>query len=88
MTITIYVPQATLDRVQSEAQASGKDLDTFVLEAIEAKLARRKRTLADVLQPIHEAVEASGLSERAVETLLEQELKAHRSERHAGLTKP
>jgi hypothetical protein len=88
MTITIHLPEATLERVQTEAQASGKDLDTFVVEAIEAKLARRKRTLADVLKPIHDAVEASGLSEVEVQTLLEQELKAHRSERHSGSTKP
>jgi hypothetical protein len=85
MTVTIHLPQAMLDRAQAEAQASGEDLDTFVKEAIAARLARRKRPLAEVLKPIHDAIDASGLSEVQVEGLLEQELKAHRSERHSSM---
>ena len=81
MTLTIHLPQTTLERIQAEAKASGKDVETFVLQAVEAQLARRKRTLADVLGPMHDAVEASGLGEDQVQKLLERELKAHRAER-------
>jgi hypothetical protein len=84
MTLTINVPQATLTRLQAEAKATGKDVDTFVTEAIEAKLARRQPTLAEVLKPIHGAVKASGLSEAELESLFEEELKAHRAERHSS----
>ena len=84
MTVTIELPQATLARLQAEAQASGKDLDTFVMEAIEAKLAKRQRTFAEVLKPIHDAVQASRLSEAEVESLFAQELKAHRAERRSS----
>jgi predicted DNA binding CopG/RHH family protein len=87
MTITINLPPDTLAGLKAEAQASGKDVDTFVREAIEAKLARRKRALADVVKPIHDAVTASGLSDAEVESLLEQELKAHRAERRSGAAK-
>jgi predicted transcriptional regulator len=83
MTITIRLPEPVLHRAQSEAQSSGKTLDVFIKEAIEAKLARRNRTLSEVFEPIDRAVEASGLCETEVEVLLEQELKAHRLERRA-----
>ena len=81
MTLTIHLPQTTLERIQAEAKASGKDVEAFVLQAVEAQLARRRRTLAEVLAPIHDAVEASGLDEVAVTALLEKELKVDRAER-------
>jgi hypothetical protein len=81
MTIIIHLPEAMLERVQAAANASGKDLDTSVVEAIEPKSAGRKRTLADLLKPLHDAVETSGLSEVEVQTLLEQEFEAHRRNR-------
>src|SRR5262245_58818098 len=79
MTITIDLPPATLTLLQAEAQASGKDVETFVKEAIEAKLHRRKRTFAEILKPFHDAVEAGGLSEEEITSLLEQELQAYRN---------
>jgi hypothetical protein len=84
MTVTIDLPPATLTRLQAEAQASGKDLDTFVTEAIEARLARRSRVFSEVLKPIHDAVRAGGLSDADVESLLDQELKAQRAERRSS----
>jgi hypothetical protein len=88
MTLTIELPQATIERVQAEAQARGMDVAAFVREAVEAKLSRPKRTLAEVLNPIHDAVEASRFSESEVNALLEHELKARRTERRSGRAQP
>ncbi len=87
MTIKVDFPPATLERLQVEAQASGKDVETFVREAVEQQLSRRKQTFAEILKPIHDAVDASGLSEAVVDQLLEGELKAVRTERRASRDK-
>ena len=84
MTITINLPPATVEQLKAEAQATGKDIETVVREAVDAKLARRKQTFAEVLKPIHDAVEASGMSEEQVDALLDQELKAVRAERRSA----
>jgi predicted transcriptional regulator len=88
MTITINLPPATLEQLKAEAQATGKDVDTVVREAVEAKLARRKQTFAEILKPVHDAVEASGMSEEEVNGLLGKELKAVRAERRSAQSKP
>ena len=88
MTIKVDLPPATFERLQAEAQASGKDVETFVREAVEQKLARRKRTIAEILKPIQDAVDASGMSEQDVDELLEGELRATRAERRASGQRP
>ena len=88
MTITINLPPATHEQLKAEAQATGKDVETVVREAVEEKLARRKRTFAEILKPIHDEVEASGMSEEEVTALLEKELNAVRLERSSAQTKP
>jgi hypothetical protein len=88
MTLTIHLPEATIERIRAEAQASGKDVETFVKEAVEARLARRGSSLAETLKPLHDAVAASGLSEDEIDALLEQELKAQRAERRAIREQP
>jgi hypothetical protein len=88
MTIQVEFPPATLERLQAEARASGKDVETFVREAVEQKLARRKRTFADILKPIQDAVDASGMSEQDVDELLESELRTTRAERRASRQGP
>ena len=88
MTLTINLPPATLEQLKAEAQASGKDVETVVREAVDAKLARRKRTFAEILKPIHDAVEASGMSEGDVDELIDTELKAVRAERRSSQAKP
>jgi predicted transcriptional regulator len=88
MTITINLPPATLDQLKAEAQATGKDIETVVREAVESKLARRKRTFAQILKPVHDDVEACGVSENDIDSLLLAELKAVRDERHATQAEP
>ena len=83
MMITINLPPSTLEHLKAEAQATGKDIDTVVREALEAKLARRKRTFAEILKPVHDAVEAGGMNEEDVNSLLKKELNAVRAERRS-----
>ena len=87
MTLTINLPTATLDQIRAEVRATGQDVETFVLEAVESKLARRQ-TFAEVLKPIHEATAASGMSEDEATALFDQELKNVRSERRSAQVQP
>lgn len=68
MTLTIDVSPATLEQLKAEAAATGKDIQTIVREAVEARFARRQ-TLAEILKPIHDEVEASGISEHELEAM-------------------
>lgn len=88
MTLTINLPLATLEQLKAEAQATGKDVETVVREAVNAKLARRKRTFAEILKPIHDAVDASGMSEDEVHALIDTEVKAVRAERRSNQAQP
>jgi len=70
MATSITFPPATLSRLQAEAEKRGKNINTLVIEAVEAKLARSHLTFQDVLRPIQEAV-----------AFFAQELAAMRAER-------
>jgi hypothetical protein len=87
MTTTIKFPPATLSRLQAEAQKSGKDIDTFVTEAVEAKMLFSDVSLQDAMRPIQEALAASGLSPEEAEAFLAQELATMRAERKSSLGK-
>jgi hypothetical protein len=84
MTLTIDLPQATVDRIRSEAQASGKDVATFVREAVEAKLVVSGLSFRSILDPIHQEVAGSGISEEALSALVDQEIAAARAEQRAS----
>jgi hypothetical protein len=84
MTLTIDLPQATVDRIQSEAQASGKDVATFVREAVEAKLVVSGLSFRSILNPIHQEVDGSGISEAALGAFIDQEIAAMRAEGRAA----
>jgi hypothetical protein len=83
MTITVNLPPATIEELKAEAAATGKDVEKLVREAVQTKLARRKRTFADVLKPIHDAVAQSGISEEEAQALVDKELEAVRKERRS-----
>jgi len=84
MTITINLPEAKLEELRAEAEATGKDVETVVRDAVDARLARRKRTFAEVLKPIHDAIEASGMNEGQVTELFDKALKDVRAERRSS----
>lgn len=88
MTITINLPPATIEQLQAEAQATGKDVETVVQEAVEAKMALSHVSLLEVLRPIQEAVAASGLTPEEAETFFERELSALRAERKSSSGNP
>ena len=88
MTITVNLPPATIEQLEAEAAATGKDVEKLVREAVQTKLARRKQTFAEVLKPIHDAVDESGMSEEDVQTLLDKELKAVRKDRRSSQGTP
>ncbi len=88
MTITINLPPAKVEELQAEAEATGKDVETVVRDAVDARLARRKRTFAEVLKPIHDAVDASGLSEEETTGLFDQALADVRAQRRSGQAQP
>ena len=87
MITSIKFPPATLSRLQAEAEKSGKDLDTLVTEAVEAKMALAHLSLHDVLRPINEEIAASGLAPEEAEAFFEQELSAMRAERKSSAGK-
>ena len=88
MTITVNLPPATIEQLEAEAAATGKDVEKLVQEAVETKLARRKRTFAEIHKPIHDAVDESGMSEEDVQALFDKELKAVRKDRRSWEGKP
>jgi len=84
MTITINLPSATIEKLKIQAAASGKDVDTFVREAVEAKLAVAGRSFRDIMEPVHKEVAASGMSEDDVDTLVDEAVADARATRNAS----
>jgi hypothetical protein len=83
MTITINLPPATENRLRAEARATGKDIGTLVLEAVEARLSISELSLRDILGPVHEDFRQSGMSEADLDALLDETLAEVRTERRS-----
>jgi hypothetical protein len=81
MTTTINFPPATWSRLQAEAEKSGKDINTLVTEAVEARLAISGCTFREILEPIHRQVEQSGISDDEVDQLADQAVAEARANR-------
>jgi hypothetical protein len=81
MTITITLPAATEERLRAEAEATGKDLSTLVLEAVEARLLLPRLSLRDILATVHEDFRQSGMTAAELDTLLEESVAESRAER-------
>jgi hypothetical protein len=84
MTLTITLSPATEDRLRAQAQATGKDIGTLVVEAVEARLSLSKLSLRAILAPVHEDFRKSGMSESDLDTLLRETLAESRAERKSG----
>jgi hypothetical protein len=84
MTITINLPPATEDRLRAQAEATGKDLGTLVVEAVEARLALTQPSLRDILAPVHEDFRKSGMTEAELDSFLQASLAKGRSERESA----
>jgi hypothetical protein len=81
MTLTIKLPAATIQKLQAEAAASGKDVDTLVREAVEVKLAVSGRTFREIMAPVHEEFRKSGMTEDELNTLVDDAVANARAER-------
>lgn len=84
MSITITLPPATEERLRAEAEATGKDVDTFVAEAVETRLSLSTMSLRDILAPVHEDFRRSGLSDGELDALLGESLDESRAGRKSG----
>lgn len=71
MTITVNFPPATIEKLEAQAAASGKDVETFVREAVEVKLAVSGRPYREIMAPVHEDFRKSGLTEEELESLVD-----------------
>ncbi len=81
MTLTVNLTPTTIEKLRAESAVTGKDVDTLVQEAIDSKLTERKRSLFEILKPIHDEVERSGISEADLDALIEHEIEAARAEK-------
>lgn len=81
MPLSITFPPATLEKLQAQSAACGKDVETFVREAVEAKLVVSALSLSEILAPIHEEIEASGMTEEEIDALAEAAVARARSKR-------
>ena len=81
MTITINLPPATEQKLHAHAAATGKDVETFVREAVELKLALSDHSFRELLGPLHREVEESGIAEEQLAGWVDGEVAAARAER-------
>ena len=87
MTITITLPLATEERLRAQSEATGKNISTLVVEAVEARLSLAQLSLRDILAPAHSDFHASGITEGDLDTLLQESLDESRSERKSAPAK-
>ena len=88
MTITITLPPATEERLRAQAEVTGKDVGTLVVEAVDARLSLSTLSLRDIVAPVHEDVRKSGMNDKELESLLGDALKKTRSERSRSPRSP
>jgi hypothetical protein len=84
MTLSINLPPATIQRLQAEAAASGKDVETLVREAVEVKLAVAGRSFRDIMAPVHEDFRKSGMTGEQLDSLIDEAVTDARAERKAS----
>ena len=76
-TITVKIPDPTVERLRRQAQAAGKPVEQFVSEVLEAQAAPAK-TLRDISSSVHKRFLESGMSEEELADRLEREDHAAR----------
>jgi hypothetical protein len=84
MTITINLPPAAEEQLRAQAEATGKNISTLVVEAVQARLALAHLQFKDILAPVHAEFEQSGMTEVDLSALLENSLEQSRSDRRSA----
>ena len=87
MTITITLPPATEEQLRAQSEATGKNISTLVVEAVEARLSLAQLSLRDILAPAHADFHSGGMREGELDTLLQESLDESRSERKSAPAK-
>lgn len=62
MTITIDLSPDTAEQLRAHAEATGKNVSTLVVEAVQARLALAQLPFKDILAPAHRDFERSGMT--------------------------
>lgn len=88
MTITITLPPAIEERLRAQAEATGKNISTLVVEAVEARLSLAHLRLRDILAPVHADLHGSGMTDVELDTLLQGALDESRSARSPSSGSP
>jgi len=80
MTLTIELPAQDETRLAEKARAAGIDVPTYVERVLRAEASRRP--IEETLKPIHDAFDASGMTEEELGDLLVKAKKEMRRDRH------
>jgi len=88
MTFTINLPAATVEKLHAQAASSGKDVDTFVREAVEVKLAIAGHSFRDIMAPVHNDFRKSGMSEDELNALISEAVTEARVTRKTTRNQP
>ena len=81
MTISVTLPPATEKRLLAESEATGKNINTLIVAAVEARLSLSDLSLRDILAPAHADFQRSGMAEAELEAFLQESLDESRTER-------
>ena len=84
MTLTIDLPPAILEKLQAQAVATGKDVETLVREAVEVRLAIAGHSFRDIMAPVHEDFEKSGMTDDELGRLVDEAVADARAARGAS----
>lgn len=82
-TLTIHLPKDVSLALEDKAKISGKGVAAYVEDLLERQA--RRQSLDDILAPIRNGFEESGMSESDLEKLIDDEVKAVRAERRKRL---
>jgi hypothetical protein len=75
MAITITLPPATEAWLRAEAEATGKNIDILIIEAVQSRLRLSDLRLRHIRAPVHADLQESGLSEAELNELLRESLE-------------
>lgn len=71
MTLTIDLPSDLERTVRQQAARRGQDVSGYVLQAVQEKVAKA-RTIAEICQPIANAVAATGITDQEFDEFFEE----------------
>jgi hypothetical protein len=80
MTLNLELDPDLEAKLRDRAAAAGKNPETFALHALAEKL-REPRTFAEILDPAHKAVAASGMTDAELDAFLDKAIADARRER-------